>query len=239
MSEESRTSAGDRSPRYPAISLPAAIEAIGKLWQKEKRTAVPAEVAVRAMGYNSLSGASRSLIAALRQYGLLESSGGSIAVSDVAVDILVHEPNSQEWLEAIGKAARAPEIFRELLQTHQDASDSAINAYVITRRRFSPDGARKLIRAFRETMALANRTGQGYSQAIVSSDSAHGDDMITPQQSGGQQSVAGQKVTVMQFPLGGGIRAEIRFIGGDPEPSHIERLEAYLKVTSTALETPS
>ena len=31
------------------------------------------------------------------------------------------------------------------------------------------------------------------------------------------------------------MRAEIRFVGGQPEPSHIQTLEAYLKVTRAAL----
>lgn len=237
MGDESR-SGGDRSPRYPSIGLPSALDAIGKLWQREKRTSVPAQVAVRAMGYGSLSGASRSVIAALRQYGLIESSGGSVSVSDVAVDILVHEPNSQEWLEAIGKAARSPDIFRELLQTHQDASDSAINAYLITKRRFSPDGARKLARAFRETMALANRGGQGYTQASIPTDSAYGDDMNTPSSLIPSQSVAGQKVTVIQVLLGGGLRAEVRFVGGEPEPSHFSQLGALLKLQGETIATP-
>jgi hypothetical protein len=62
MSEESRPSAKERSPNYPSIGLPSAIDLARKLWNAEKRTAVPPEIAARALGYNSLSGASRAAL---------------------------------------------------------------------------------------------------------------------------------------------------------------------------------
>lgn len=239
MSEDARSSAKERSPNYPSMGLPAALEAAKKLWQAEKRTAVPPDVAAKAIGYNSLSGASRAALAALRQYGLIDYFGGSLALTDQAVDILVHPQQSEEWIKAVREAANAPEMFREIAQTHRDASDSALNAYLITRKRFSVDGAQKFIRAFRETNALVNRSGEGYSQALANNDGAQGDDMTMPQSTTATQAATGQQVTLMQVPLGGGIRAEVRFIGGTPDPGHIQRLEAYLKITSEALSDPS
>jgi hypothetical protein len=230
MSEESRPSAKERSPNYPSIGLPSAIDLARKLWNAEKRTAVPPEIAARALGYNSLSGASRAALAALRQYDLIDNSGGTVALSPLAVDILVHPQESEEWEKAVLSAARAPEMFRELRESHADASDSAINAYIITRKRFSVDGAQKFIRAFRETAALVNRLSEGYTGA--STENAYAPTAT-------QQSVGNQQVTAMQFLLGGGIRAEIRFFGGAPEPQHIQMLEAYLKVTGAALQNPS
>lgn len=236
--EQPRVAGKERSPNYPSMGLPAAIEAARKLWQSEKRTPVPPEVVAKAIGYNSLSGASRGAIAALRQYGLIDLSGGLITVSDLAVSIAVHSPDSPEWNEAVRRAANTPEIIRELNETHADASDSALNAYLITKRRFSVDGAQRFIRAFRETNALANRASEGYTKAPDTGNIAQGDDMIAPQGGLPSQTIVGQQVTIMQFPLGGGVRAEIRFVGGQPEPSHIQTLEAYLKVTRNALGEP-
>jgi hypothetical protein len=239
MSEESRPSAKERSPNYPSIGLPSAIDLARKLWNAEKRTAVPPEIAARALGYNSLSGASRAALAALRQYDLIDNSGGTVALSPLAVDILVHPQESEEWEKAVLSAARAPEMFRELRESHADASDSAINAYIITRKRFSVDGAQKFIRAFRETAALVNRLSEGYTGAPTENAYAPGEDVTMTSPTATQQSVGNQQVTAMQFLLGGGIRAEIRFFGGAPEPQHIQMLEAYLKVTGAALQNPS
>lgn len=236
MADETRPSSRERSPNYPAIGLPLAIEAAGKLWQKEKRTAVPPGVAVEAMGYRGLSGASRTVLAALRQYGLVGSGDGTVSVSDLAVDILVHEIGSVERVEAIKKAAEAPELFQELRQSHPDASDGAITSYLISKRRFSPDGAKKATRSFRETLLLVSRGEEGYNKASGNYEAAQGDLMTAPFSTSGQQGVGNQQLTVMQFPLGGGLRADIRFVGGELEPTHIRRLEAYLKVAAESLE---
>jgi hypothetical protein len=234
--DQQRVPGKERSPNYPSVGLPTAIEAVRKLWQAEKRTPVPPEVAARAIGYNGLSGASRATIAALRHYGLIDVSGGSVTVSDLAVNIVVHSPETLEWREAVKQAANTPDIIRELNVTHSDASDSALNAYLITKRRFSVEGAQRFIRAFRETNALANRRSEGYGEASSVLGAAQGDDMAAPQVSIQSQTVTGQKVTLMQFLLGGGMRAEVRFVGGDPAPSHIQSLEAYLKVTRETLD---
>jgi hypothetical protein len=180
------------------------------------------------MGYNGLSGASRTVLAALRQYGLVGSAEGAISLTDLAVDILVHEAGSTERAEAVKKAANTPELFRELGQTHSEASDSAINAYLITKRRFSPDGARKAIRAFRETTALASRSDGGYSQARTATDAAYGDDMTTPQPAAQSQAVGNQKVTPHLISLSDGMRVEIKFIGREATSEDIQAAEDYL-----------
>jgi hypothetical protein len=218
------------------MGLPAAIEAARKLWLAEKRTSVPPEVAAKAIGYTGLSGASRAALASLRQYELIEYTGGTLALSNTAVDILVHPPESKEWVAAIRAAANAPDTFREISETHQDASDSALNAYLITRKRFSVDGAQKFIRSFRETTELVNRVGGGYDKASTINDGAHSEGVTTPHRVGQSQLYEDKEVTTMQFLLGGGMRAEVRFFGGDVQPLHIQRLEAYLKITGEALD---
>ena len=238
MADEPRTGNKGRSPNYPAMGLPAAIDSARKLWQAEKRTTVPPEVAARAIGYAGISGASRAALAALRQYGLIDYYGGGLALTDTAIDILVHPQGSQDYQRAVTEAANAPEIFREINQALPDASDGALTAYLISRKRFSEDGAQKLVRALRETNLLASRARGGYNEASQAGETApSGESMNTPIQSQ-QQTVGTQAVAAMQFLLGGGRRAEIRFIGGEPEPSHIQKLEAYLKTTREALENP-
>src|SRR5689334_3881195 len=157
MADEPRTSSKGRSPNYPAMGLPAAIESARKLWQAEKRTTVPPDVAARAIGYAGISGASRAALAALRQYGLIDYYGGGLALTDTAIDILVHPQESEDYQRAIRAAANAPDLFRELNQDQPDASDVALTAYLISRKRFSQDGARKLVRALRETNSLVSR----------------------------------------------------------------------------------
>lgn len=239
MTEEARptvTTRG-RSPNYPSIGLPAALEAVRKLWATEKRTAVPPDVAAKAMGYGGLSGASRAMLATLRQYGLIGSGDGAVAISDDAVTILVHQPADAEWAEAVNRVARTPDLFRELFEKYPHASDSAINAYLITKRHFAPDAARKAIRAFRDTSSLVSRPESGYTEASNAPVQSVGDNMTAPQASVAQQVQPGQRITVLQFLLGGGARAEVRIIAADEvKPSHLEALEGLLAAQRKAME---
>ena len=234
-----RSGAKDRSPNYPSVGLPTAIEAAKKLWLTERRTTVPPAVAAKALGYNSLSGASRAILAALRQYGLIDVAPAGVTVSKLAVEIAAHDEGTGEWIEAIRSAASAPDIFREIVEAQGQGSDSAISAYLITRKGFSPEGAKRFVRAFRETRELVNRADQGYHRAQESGYTEHGDPMTEPQLHAAGQTIVNPAITTMQFLLGGGVRAEVRFIGGEPQPSHIATLEAYLKIASDALKPPA
>ncbi|HEY4216981.1 MAG TPA: hypothetical protein VGM67_07580 [Gemmatimonadaceae bacterium] len=234
MADETPRSGGkERSPNFPSLGLPDAIELARKLWMAEKRTTVPQDVAAKALGYGSLSGASRAALAALRQYGLLDGSGDGVSVSNLAVEIAVHSPDSPEWARAVRAAAGYPVIFEEIRETHSDASDAALNAYLITKRRFSVDGAKRFIRSFRETNELVNRVGQGYTEAPTSNATAASEPMPTPASALSAQVVMEQPVEQMKIPLGGGVRAEISFFGGEPTPSRILKLEAFLKLMRT------
>src|SRR5262249_48017237 len=145
---------------YPGLSLSQAIDAVAKLWQHEKKTAVSHETAALAMEFKSLSGPARVTIGALRQYGLIEKAEkGHIRVSDDAL-IILHGPESDRNRTIMG-AAGMPDLFADLLKTHAEASETAIRSYLITKKGFAEDGARKAARAFRETMNLAASAHSG------------------------------------------------------------------------------
>src|SRR3954465_13678137 len=102
-----------RSPNYPALSLPSAIEKVAALYRAQHTHAAPREIAARSMGYNSLNGASASAISAVHKYGLLAKVGEGLKVSDRALRIL-HPHSASEKAEAIREAAYEPTLFAEL-----------------------------------------------------------------------------------------------------------------------------
>lgn len=172
MSEKNEQGAGtpkksrarERSPNYPSISLPDAVAYAQRFWASEKRTAVPADVAAKAMGYASLSGKSRMTLAALKQYGLVKGRKDSVQLTDTAVAIIVHPVGSSERQAALRAAATKPDLFVELATKRPDASDVALRAYLITERKFSEDGARRFIKSYRQTMKLVEGISEGYSE---------------------------------------------------------------------------
>jgi hypothetical protein len=135
--------------------LNEAIESARALWKREKRTPVSDEVAARAFGYSSLSGRARTKLAALRQFGLVESAGKGTAVSPLALEILHNPTDSDAYLQAVRQAALKPALFRELFATHADASNEALRSVLLVSKKFSEEGADTAIKSFRDTLAVA------------------------------------------------------------------------------------
>src|SRR5712692_8850327 len=108
--------ANTRSPNYPSCGLDDAIAMAKNLWNKEKRTPVPAEVAAKAIGYKSLSGPARTALAAMKKFGLLDDGKQGISLSQLAVRIL-HPASEEGLLQALREAALKPELFKRLSET--------------------------------------------------------------------------------------------------------------------------
>jgi hypothetical protein len=145
----------ERSPNYPSVALTQAVDLAVKFYEKEKRTAVAPEVAAKALGYGALSGTARTMIGALRQYGLLDSSKDGLRISDLAMDIIHNPLGSVDRTRALKEAAMRPPLIVELFGSHADASDDSLRAYLITKRKFAPDATGRFIPAFREAIQIA------------------------------------------------------------------------------------
>lgn len=224
-----------RSPNYPALSLPQALEAVRKLWDAEKRTAVSHETAAQAMGYSSLSGPARVAIGALRQYALIDKAeAGHIRVSQLALSALHGE--STERTAAIATAAGTPELFRELMASHMEASENAIRSYLLTKKGFADDGARKAAKAFRETMALAGMPEKGYNP-VQTQEKPEAMAGIESVQSAGSRPPDGPGILSLKVPYGAGALAvEIRVTGEPLKRAHIERVRKYLELAESDLQ---
>lgn len=149
-----------RSPNYPALSLPDAIEKVTALYRAEHTHPAPREVVAKGMGYNSLNGASASAISALQKYGLLERSGEELRVSERALRIL-HPHPPEERGAAIRQAALEPPLFAELNDRFPGRipSDDLLRNYLI-RNGFAPSAVTAVITAYRETSEMAEREGR-------------------------------------------------------------------------------
>ncbi len=209
-----------KSPNYPALGLSQAIESVRQLWKKEKRTAVKPGVAIKAMGYSSLNGATLTRLSALKKYGLLESDGKSgVRVSQLAIRILHAPDGSEEHQKALEEAALKPDLFRELFRTHAEASDDTLKSHLVVEKGFTESGSRYFISAFRDTFALAKPSvGDAWRGADSSSLTA-----------------GKQVVRTFSWPLSEGVLAEVRLTGERIRPSHLKLLRQYLELAETAV----
>lgn len=167
--------AKQRSPNYPAISLREAVEAVRAIYEKERKTAVNAEVMVQPLGYTSLSGNARTKLAALKKYGLIEGNDKGLRVSDLAVHILFPR-DEEDRIASLKDAALRPELFKTLYNDFRDGSDEAMRHYLITKLDFAPLGAKQVIASFRDTYTFSGLAYSAYN-ASETSDKSEATDM--------------------------------------------------------------
>ena len=224
-----------RSPNFPQVKLSKAIAMAEGLWEQEQRTSVPPEVVVKAFGFGAFSGPARVAIGALRKYGLLDKTSGGICLSGLALRIL-HPEGPDEKQDAIRKAALEPELFRELSESHAQASDAALRAHLITKRKFTTGGADLCIESFRDALGLANLKDSGYSK--LTSGSEYEVMQTLPAQGTAPAQVLAQapvEALVFNWPLAKGVMAEVRLTGVEIKPDHLERLRQYLDLAKAAV----
>jgi hypothetical protein len=151
-----------RSPNYPALSLPEALNRVTALYRAIHTHAAPRDVVAKGMGYTSLNGASATAISALHKYGLLERFGDEVKVSERALSIL-HPHTPQERVAAITAAAGEPALFAELAERFPGTmpNEELLRNYLV-RKGFAPGAIGPVIAAYRDTSDMVVTEGRGY-----------------------------------------------------------------------------
>jgi hypothetical protein len=223
--------ANTRSPNYPACSLSDAVTMLNAFWKSEERTMVPASVAAVAIGYKGLSGPARTALASLKKYGLLADDNHGMKVSALALRIL-NPADEYEKLQALREAAMRPDLFRQLSETHTNASENALKAHLINTLGFSDIGARTLIKSFRETLEFAKLPDLEYSPD--QRENMEGTLMVGK---GEVRSASGTKgLKCFSWPLSAETTARLEIVGNEElTAAHIEALSQYLEVAKKLL----
>jgi hypothetical protein len=156
-----------RSPNYPIIGLPEAIERAKQLHAETGRHAALRSAVVGAWGISPKSSAGSQTIGALRSFGLLETEGrGESAKHRLTRDALmiVHDPEaSNRRKDAIQACALRPEahqIIREQYGADLPA-DGVLRSFLIVDCNYTEQAAEALIAEYRDTMAFAGLDAGG------------------------------------------------------------------------------
>jgi hypothetical protein len=236
------------------MGLSLAVELLIAFYEKEHKLAVSAEVAARALGHagvsesGRLSGPALAKLAALRQYGLIENvSKGKVRISDLGLDFTLHTSAEPEFLNAARVAALTPPLFSELYPEYVRASGNAFRAHLIKERRFSEDGAGRVIKAFRDTISFAKLDDGSYTPSheveIAAKPPAHAgtleqfDRILVTGPKWNKLptkeplNTEGRSTAMpLTYILPGGVNAQLSFAGGDPTKRAVQRLIDYLKM---------
>lgn len=171
MAEETTTTpntqtkkARTRSPNYPAFNLAGAVERAETVFNEFGRSRVGDEDIVKSLGYNKLHGKSRTVVSALKKYGLLEPDGDGFRISDDALDIINLDSDDPDRAKAMYAAALKPTLFAELHETYGDSppGDSLLRNYLL-KKNFNHNVADEVIRVYRDTMDLVSRKIEQYT----------------------------------------------------------------------------
>jgi hypothetical protein len=235
MPEEKPGGKRVRSPAYPGVSLPKAIEYAQAFYAKEHKHAAAPAIAARAMGFTDhKSGAAGTALAALKKFGLLlEDEKGQVHLSPWALDIiLAPSEDHAARLKAIREAALAPVVYRELWEKWNGRlpSDQNIGYYLERERSFNPNVIRSFIKDFRATVEFAGLN----SGATGESSGEHEQDETGEDGAGGNQGrrqrrramQAGMKEATLPLDVG-------EVVVQWPEqisPDEVEDIEGWIEV---------
>ena len=152
-----------RSPNYPSLSLPEAIEGIEKVHKADTVSKVSREAVAKHLGYQVLSGPATQKIAALKAYNLLEGRADELRVSADAVTIIADPVSSPDRQQAIRAAAFKPKLFSEIDDYFEGArpSEENLRSYLL-KKGFRTDTAGKAVSSYLETFGLVSREGMAH-----------------------------------------------------------------------------
>lgn len=148
-----------RSPSFPFISLPEALERARVFFDREHRHETEPEVAVRHWGYSPRSSGGNQTLAALRAFGLLEMAGeGKVRLTERAVRILLDgREESPEREQLLRQAALSPALHSRIWERYKGVlpSDATLRLYLVADEGFNERSVDELIAELKETLEHA------------------------------------------------------------------------------------
>lgn len=176
-----------RGISYPVMTLEQAIEKARAFHREERKSAAPVVSAIRHFGYSETSSGGRQTVATLIQFGLMEDEGRKenrhVRLTDRALTLLLAEPASEEFSEALRAAAYSPRIYEHLLGKWSVdlPSDTTMAYYLQKEFDFNPKTLHSFIEDFRATIAFARLNDVSVKPSIqvdrsaLSNENSNGD----------------------------------------------------------------
>lgn len=202
-----------RSPAHPAYGLEDSIKWAKTLFEREGEHYIPMDAV--ALVWNASAGASsfQQRLSSLKQYGLLEEKGAKddreFKLTELALDIFLHQPEEQQRKIAISTALLKPPIHQELIEKYDGElppQDASVRSYLLRGRdgaTFNVKQVDGFIERFRSSIEFSSTNGAPKKTAESSGDTSNnGND--GPDDSGNSEIKVGSVVQwtsngVMQF----------------------------------------
>lgn len=165
MSEVAEKAVRVRSPAYPSMGLPEAIEKVTVIYKKEGqgRHPIPAISIAKGWDYSSLNGSALSAISALKQFGLLaekEVENGKsrlLGLTSDAIQLVVRSRDSVEWKSLVRRVALQPKLYQRLWTKYgwPLPSDDTLRTHLLLDESYNSKFIAGIIRDYKATIELA------------------------------------------------------------------------------------
>lgn len=151
-----------RSPSYPSVNLPTAIEKARGLFEKEGHNLTPLEVVSKHWGYKPGGGGTHQLVAALSYYGLVEVDGmkdqRKIKITDDTFKVIMdNREYSSERDQILKELVLKPQLYNDIYHKWQNGypSDESLRHYLVVERKFNPKNVNDFMRDLKESFSFA------------------------------------------------------------------------------------
>jgi hypothetical protein len=136
------------SPNYPRMTLSDSLDRIRRVYKHQQTHPATPEVIAQALGYSTLNGASKGVIATLKQYGLLETAGSGLRVSDQSISILELPEGDPDRRRSLATIMLNPAVCADLNRGFGE--ELPANAkLVLVKKGFTPKAADEIVRIYR------------------------------------------------------------------------------------------
>jgi hypothetical protein len=178
------------------MPLAEAIDGALKIYSRDRRHAIPAELAAQHLGYKSANnGTAIKALASIRYFGLLgRPQEGQLAV-EKEVEDYNFAPDARQKLELIRKWLLTPPVFAEVLSKYADGlpSDAALK-FELIQRGFLPEAAEALVGVLKSSVEFAHYYDSPVPSAQVEPP------QLGPEKEAGGLSNRGDEISVASVP---------------------------------------
>lgn len=148
---------------YPVNDVDPVLDKLRKFHEVLREDESTRTVFADTLGMSEKGGAFAHLVAAMEKYGLVETGGGKVIVTDLGKTCLYGEDFERETARA--KAVENVELFREMYSVHgPDAKEEQVRAFLRQKAQLDPAEAQKsapeVLRVYKKVAKYLGKEGQ-------------------------------------------------------------------------------
>lgn len=146
-----------RSPAVPSRTLESCLDDVKKLYQEYSHANFTKSEIGSVFGVSAATGPFAQRLFSIKEFGLLEESGGDYSVSDTFMTLNSTDHGDASFKQVALDAIRRSEIFREVVDSASGKlpSHSAVAQRLETQRRFNAKRAIKAANVLEQSMRFA------------------------------------------------------------------------------------